>query len=252
MLSVRFPEQETGGPDEEAFEVTFDDGRVERLTMHDYGRVYAIPVSTRRSSSGCWAARRPTWWRAWWRTPRPARSASSISAPATASRARRSRSAGVRPVVAIDTEPEARTATLRDRPGLYELVLTGDVSALAPADVDAIRALRPNALTLVGALGNDHVAPEGLAAAAALLTDDALIAYAHPDYEDDAPLRAALEELGEGHRARPRALRPPPHGLRRGADLGGGGGAAAPPHHLSLRSRVSLPTRRRRPGRATR
>ena len=43
MQSVRFPEQGTGGPDEEAFEVTFDDGRVERFTMHDYGRVYAVP-----------------------------------------------------------------------------------------------------------------------------------------------------------------------------------------------------------------
>ena len=105
--------------------------------------------------------------------------------------------AGLRPVVAIDLEPQARLATLRDRPGLYDLVLTGDVAALNPSDVAAIQALQPNALTLVGALGNDHVSPAGVRAAAALLSPDALMAYAHPEYEDDAPLRAALAELGD-------------------------------------------------------
>ena len=69
--------------------------------------------------------------------------------------------AGVTPVAAVDLEPAARAATLRDRPGLYELVLTGDVTALPAADVEAIRALRPNGLTLVGALGNDHVSAAG-------------------------------------------------------------------------------------------
>ena len=133
MLSVRFPEQETGGPDEEAFEVTFDDGRVERLTMHDYGRVYAVPglyEEVVQRMLGC-------------ATPdvvaRMVADAATgdvrvldlgagngVSGEALAA-------AGVRPVVAIDTEPEARRATLRDRPGLYELVLTGDVSALRPA-----------------------------------------------------------------------------------------------------------------------
>ncbi len=197
MQSVRFPEQGTGGPDEEAFEVTFDDGRVERFTMHDYGRVYAVPglyeevvqrmlgcatpdVVARMVADAATGEVRVV----------DLGAGNGVSGEALAA-------AGLRPVVAIDTEPEARRATLRDRPGLYELVLTGDVAELAPSDADAIRALRPNALTLVGALGNDHVAPEGLAAAASLLTDDALIAYAHPDYEDDAPLRAALGELGE-------------------------------------------------------
>ena len=36
-----------------------------------------------------------------------------------------------------------------------------------------------------------------LAAAAALLEPDALVAYAHPEYEDDAHLRAALAALGD-------------------------------------------------------
>lgn len=196
MQSVHFPNQATGGPDEEIFEVTFDDGRVERFTMHDYGRVYAVPglyEEVVQRMLGC-------------ATPDVVAellagaasgevrvldlgAGNGVSGEALAR-------AGLRPVVAIDLEPQARVATLRDRPGLYDLVLTGDVASLPPADAEAVRALEPNALTLVGALGNDHVAPAGVRAAAELLTGDALVAYAHPDYEDDGPLRAALAQLG--------------------------------------------------------
>jgi SAM-dependent methyltransferase len=203
MLSVRFPQQHTGAPDEEAFEVTFGDGHVERFTMHDYGRVYAVPGLyeevvqrmlacatpdrvARLLAGGAAALDRPL---------RDVRvldlgAGNGVSGAALAA-------AGMRPVVAIDVEPAARDATLRDRPGLYELVLTADVAQLAPEDAAAIRALRPNALTLVGALGNDHVGPGDLQAAARLLAEDALVAYAYPEYEDDVALRAALADLGD-------------------------------------------------------
>jgi predicted TPR repeat methyltransferase len=196
MRSVRFPQQGAGGPDEEAFEVTFDDGRVERFTMHDYARVYAVPGLYEEVVQRMLACATPDKI-----AELLARSATGelrvldlgagngVSGEALAA-------AGARPVVAIDVEPEARAATLRDRPGLYELVLTADVAALPGDQAAAVRALQPNALTLVGALGNDHVTPEGLSAAASLLTDDALIAYAYPDYEDDAPLQSALADLG--------------------------------------------------------
>jgi predicted TPR repeat methyltransferase len=196
MLSVRFPQQGVGDPNEEAFEVTFDDGHVERFTMHDYARVYAVPglyeevvqrmlrCATPDKIAELLAGSAHDDLRVL-----DLGAGNGVSGEALAA-------AGARPVVAIDVEPEARVATLRDRPGLYELVLTADVAALTSDEAAAIRALRPNALTLVGALGNDHVAPEGLAAAAALLTDDALIAYAYPDYEDDAALQQALADLG--------------------------------------------------------
>jgi hypothetical protein len=193
--SVRFPPQDPGAPDEEAFEVAFDDGRVERLTMHDYARVYAIPglyEEVVQRILGCATPDRIAALLAGVADdPSEVRvldlgAGNGVSGEALAA-------AGLRPVAAVDLEPVAREATLRDRPGLYELVLTGDIAALDPAP---IRALHPNALTLVGALGNDHVGPGALAAAAALLEPDALIAYAHPDYEDDAPLRAALAALG--------------------------------------------------------
>jgi predicted TPR repeat methyltransferase len=196
MRSVHFPQQETGSPDEETFEVTFDDGRVERFTMHDYGRVYAVPglyEEVVQRMLGCATPDKIAELLARCATGElrvlDLGAGNGVSGQALAA-------AGLRPVVAVDLEPEARAATLRDRPGLYDLVLTGDIAALDETDAAAVRALRPNALTLVGALGNDHVAPAGLAAAASLLTDDALIAYAYPDDEDDAALQAALADLG--------------------------------------------------------
>jgi SAM-dependent methyltransferase len=201
-FSVRFPPQHTAGPDEEAFDVTFDDGRAERLTMHDYARVYAVPglyeevvqrqlqcaTPARVAALMAGAARRLGW-------ALPSVRVLDLGAGNGVSGSELA-AAGVTPVVAIDVEPAARAATLRDRPGLYELVLTGDVTGLPAADMQAIRALRPNGLTLVGALGNDHVSAAGVAAAARLLEPDALVAYAYPDYEDDEGLRAALAAVG--------------------------------------------------------
>jgi hypothetical protein len=203
VYSVSFPAQDSGGPDEEAFDVIFDDGRVQRLTMHDYGRVYAIPglyeeVVQRRL--GCAtpdrvAALLARGAAALGRDLADVRvldlgAGNGVSGEAIAT-------AGMRPVVAIDIEPAARPATLRDRPGLYDLVLSANVAALTPRDAAAVRALRPNALALVGALGNDHVGVEALRAAALLLQPDALVAYTRPEYEDDAALLTALARLGD-------------------------------------------------------
>lgn len=203
FTTVRFPPQETTGPDEESFEVTFADGRVEIFTMHDYARVYAVPglyEEVVQRMLGCAtpdriAAVLADGAAAVGRDPGDVRvldvgAGNGVSGEALAA-------AGMRPVVAIDLEPEARPATLRDRPGLYELVLTGDVADLATEETEAVRALRPNALSLVGALGNDHVGIGALTAAALLLEDDALVAYAYPDYDDDAPMTAALEMHAE-------------------------------------------------------
>ena len=202
FTAVRFPPQKQGGPDEEAFEVAFADGRVERITMHDYGRVYAVPglyeevvqrvlgcatpervaALLARAADGLGRARGDV-------RVLDLGAGNGVSGEALAA-------AGMQAVAAIDREPAAGTATLRDRPGLYDLVLTGDARSLSADDAAAVRALHPNALALVGALGNDHVTADAVAAAAGLLADDALVVYAHPDYEDDADLRAALADVG--------------------------------------------------------
>jgi predicted TPR repeat methyltransferase len=200
-FEVRFPDQNAGGPDEEAFEVVFAGGRVERFTMHDYARVYAVPglyeevvqrlleCATPDRVAALLASAVRELGRSDLRVlDLGAGNGVSGSALATA---------GLRPVAAIDLEPAARVATLRDRPGLYELVLTGDATRLSEADAAAVRALRPDALTLVGALGSDHVSAPGMSAAARLLEPDALVAYAYPSDEDDAALLAALAVVGK-------------------------------------------------------
>ena len=170
-------------PDQEEVEVRFADGRSERVRVQDYERLYAVQglyeaivMETLRCSS-------------------PARVASMLaSAAGTLGHAERSLRVvdlgagngvsgdalaghGLRPVVAIDIEPVARAAALRDRPGTYDTYLTADVLSLTVTQRRAIRALMPNALACVGAIGLDHVPPAALPAALDLLADDSLLAY---------------------------------------------------------------------------
>jgi hypothetical protein len=170
-------------PDLEEVEVRFMDGRSERVRVQDYERVYAVPglyeaivLETLRCRS-------------------PARVASMLASAARAiglaERSVRVLDIGagngvsgdalaahrLRPVVAVDLEPVARVAALRDRPGIYDAYLTGDVLSLTATQRRAIRALMPNALACVGAIGLDHVPPGALPAALELLADDSLMAY---------------------------------------------------------------------------
>jgi predicted TPR repeat methyltransferase len=102
------------------------------------------------------------------------------------------RAHGLDPVVALDLLPEARAAALRDRPGLYREYLAADAAALAPDQRDAIRALRPQALALVGALGGSHVPRPAVEALLALLEPPGLLAYCF-DVTLGDPLRIGRE-----------------------------------------------------------
>jgi predicted TPR repeat methyltransferase len=201
--TVAFPDQGRGGPDEEAYDVTWADGRVERFTMHDYGRVYAVPGLYEEVVQRMLACATPDRVAALLagaaidtgRMGDDVRvldlgAGNGVSGEALAAH-------GLRPVAGVDIVPEAREATLRDRPGLYEVVLTADLADLRREDAATLRALQPNALTLVGALGNDHVPPAALANAAGLLGGDALVAYAYPADDGDEEQRATLDALGE-------------------------------------------------------
>jgi hypothetical protein len=201
--TVAFPDQALGGPDEEEYDVTWDDGRVERFTMHDYGRVYAVPglyeevvqrmlhcatpdrVAALLAGAALDIGRRGDDVRVL-----DLGAGNGVSGEALAAH-------GMTPVAAVDIVPEAREATLRDRPGLYEVVLTADLAAPTRAELATLRALQPSALTLVGALGNDHVPSAALVNATEVLGGDALIAYAYPAADGDEEQRGTLAELGE-------------------------------------------------------
>jgi predicted TPR repeat methyltransferase len=193
--------------DEEEVVVRFaDDGHEERVRVQDYKRVYAVAglyeaivqdrlrcQSPDRVASMLARAARELG-----RAPRSVRvldlgAGNGVSGHALAAH-------GLQPVLAIDTEPAARAAAIRDRPGLYEAYLMADVLALTPAEVRTIRALAPDALACVGAIGLDHVPPAALPAALELLADDSLLAYTLSEANrtvDGAEISARLGEIAE-------------------------------------------------------
>jgi predicted TPR repeat methyltransferase len=80
---------------------------------------------------------------------------------------------GVGVVVGMDAVGAAREACLRDRPGIYDEYLVGELGVL-----DAqLRAQRPNALVAAGAFGGTHMPASALAAALTLLPEGAPVVF---------------------------------------------------------------------------
>ncbi len=183
----------------ERIRVRHPDGRVEELRLHQYGRLYALPGVYEQIVQDRLGCRSPAevaallaatidqlgWSRGQVRVLDVA-AGNGVSGEALAA-------AGLHPVLGSDIVPEARAATLRDRPGLYDDYLTLDLLALTDADRTAIRRRRANVLSCVAPVGEHAVPPAALAAAAALLEPDALIAYLHDvDIISADPVSAAL------------------------------------------------------------
>lgn len=82
---------------------------------------------------------------------------------------------GVEHTVGVDILPEARDAAERDRPGLYADYHVADLTALPAAQRDALAAHRPNALTVVAALGFGDIPPTAFRTAYDLVADDGWI-----------------------------------------------------------------------------
>ncbi len=87
------------------------------------------------------------------------------------------RNIGVRTVVGVDIIRQARAAALRDRPGVYHDYLVADLTALSPEQEAALRAIKPNLLVTVAALGFGDIPPEAFATAFNLIADDGWIAF---------------------------------------------------------------------------
>ena len=86
------------------------------------------------------------------------------------------RGGGVKRVVGVDALPAARTACMRDRPGVYTSYLIGD---LASDDSELWASLREHelgGLVSAGALGGTHVPPAALVNALAILPAGAPVA----------------------------------------------------------------------------
>jgi len=83
----------------------------------------------------------------------------------------------VRTVVGVDSLPAARAACLRDRAGVYDDYLIGDLSAPVPGLLERLRAHRPTALISTGAFGGTHAPPASLHAALGLLPAGAPVVF---------------------------------------------------------------------------
>lgn len=208
---VSFPAQTAAAPADETIDVAWPDGRTDRLRLHEYERIYAVPglyeeivqrrlaceTPARIAALLAWAAHELDW------EPAEVRvldvgAGNGVSGEALTR-------AGLRPVAAVDLRPAARAAAQRDRPGLYDVYLAADLLALPAGAAKAIRAREPNALAVAGAIGTGHLPPAALSAAMDLLVPDALVAYAveagssDPDVDGVRTLEADLRAAGRLH-----------------------------------------------------
>ena len=178
----------------ERIAVYHEDGRTEEVALHDYARLYTLPGVYEQIVQEDLGCRSPTVVAEMLAAAlddlgRARASARVIDVAAgNGISGEALRAAGITPVLGSDIVPEARTAALRDRPGVYGEYLTLDLSALTDEQVAHARKLRADALTCVTPVGEGggRVPPAAFAAAAGLLTDDALVVHLH-DPRDGAP-----------------------------------------------------------------
>lgn len=196
--TVVFPPQPEGAAAEERIEVRWANGRVERLALHEYGRLYAVPglydavvqealacaTPDRLAAMLAGAARELGL------APDEVRILDAGAGSGASGAAQRAH--GLRPVIGLDLEPAARTAALRDRPGLYSDYHVADLTALTAAQERAIRAAAPNALAMVGAVGGGHLPPAAVRAATHLLAPPGLVAYGYDPALGPDPLAAVM------------------------------------------------------------
>jgi len=76
---------------------------------------------------------------------------------------------GIATIVGLDALDAARTACLRDRPGIYRDYLVGDLAAPPAELLTILERHRPTALISAGALGGTHASGAALVNALALL-----------------------------------------------------------------------------------
>jgi hypothetical protein len=76
---------------------------------------------------------------------------------------------GISTIVGLDALDAARTACMRDRPGIYTDYLIGDLASPAPELLTNLERHQPTALISAGALGGTHGSGETLVNALALL-----------------------------------------------------------------------------------
>ena len=86
-------------------------------------------------------------------------------------------SLGVDTLVGVDIIPEARVATHRDRKGLYDEYVVGDMTELAETTARQLLAKELNCLTTVATLGFGDIPPKAFATALSLISTPGWLAF---------------------------------------------------------------------------
>jgi hypothetical protein len=87
------------------------------------------------------------------------------------------RSLGAKKIIGFDIIPEAKQATRRDRPGVYQDYVVADMTELQPSEEESLRRQRLNCLSTVAALGFSDVPPAAFATALSLIETPGLVAF---------------------------------------------------------------------------
>ena len=149
--------------EQESLVVRFEDGREERMRLHEYDRVYAIPglyeevVQNRLeclspdtlADAIVGAAQRDG--------VAPADLRVFDLAAGNGVTGERLAARGVTKLVGSDNASEAREAALRDRPELYSDYVVGDIDDAEAGLADLVRSHELNGLVCAGALGLGHI-----------------------------------------------------------------------------------------------
>jgi predicted TPR repeat methyltransferase len=166
---------------EEAFTVTFASGRRERMRLHEYDRVFAVPglyeeVVQRRLQCASPAKLAEVLLRVAGlqrRDPHLLRVLDLGAGNGLAGAELRAR--GVDVMVATDSARKARAAAERDRPGLYASYVVGDANGL-PELGTLVRELGLNCIVCAGALGFEHIEAQSFTELWELLPPGAIFA----------------------------------------------------------------------------
>jgi predicted TPR repeat methyltransferase len=87
------------------------------------------------------------------------------------------RSLGAKKIIGFDIISEAKKATHRDRPGVYQDYVVADMTGLRPSEEETLRRQRLNCLSTVAALGFSDVPPAAFATALSLIETPGLVAF---------------------------------------------------------------------------
>jgi len=135
----------------------------------------------------------------------------------------RLRALGVGSLIGLDLEPVARTAAERDRPGLYDDYLTGDLGDEGSDLLEKLSGSGITAVVALSAIGIGHVPPATLERGLSLLSPESIFAFAvkpslMPDSEEPDGLESGYPGYLRGLLGRSRELARATYVHRRHAD----------------------------------